>query len=87
MCIYTYMYYSREYTVHMHIICTLYNDKPLESLTLIRQKVFDVGTSCEDPLQVDPPPLNVNPHVKESVDSVESVLPGHGVIFKHLEVG
>ena len=62
-------------------------NKPLESLALIWQEVFDVGTSGENPLQVDPPPLNVNPDIKESVDPVQSVLPGHGIILKHLEVG
>ena len=41
--------------------------------------MFDVGTSSEDPLQVDPPPLHVDSHIKEVVDLVEPVLPGNGV--------
>lgn len=49
--------------------------------------MLDVCTPSEDPLQVDPPPLNINPHVEEGIDPVEPVLPGHGVIFKHFEVG
>ena len=49
--------------------------------------MFDVSTSGENPLQVDPPPLDINPNIKKSIDPVQPVLPGHGVVLKHLEVG
>ena len=49
--------------------------------------MFDVSASSEYPLKVDPPPLNVNPYVKEVIDPVQSVLPGHSIVLKHLEVG
>lgn len=57
---------------------------PLEALGFHGQQMFDVRTACEDAFQVDPPPLHVNPHVKESHDSVQLVLPAQGIFFKNL---
>ena len=47
--------------------------------------MFDVSTASEDALEVDPPALNINPDVEQVVDPVEPVLPGQGIIFKHLQ--
>lgn len=57
---------------------------PLKALGFHRQQMFDVCTACEDAFQVDPAPLHINPHVKESHDSVQLVLPAQGIFFKHL---
>ena len=59
---------------------------PAKSLALIGQQVFDVSTATEDSLQIHPSALDVNPHVKEVIDLVKSVVPSYGVVFKHLEV-
>ena len=58
---------------------------PVESLSLIGQKVLDVGTASEDALQVDPASLHVNPHIKHSIDTVQPLLPLHGIVLKHLQ--
>ena len=76
-----------EHILYVHISTVCCQDKPLESLALVGQKMFDVSTACENALQIDPSPLNVDPHIKESIDPVQSIFPGHGVVFKHLEVG
>ncbi len=57
---------------------------PLESLSLVGQEVFDVSTASEYTLQIDPPSLNINPHVKQCVDTVQTILPGESIILKHL---
>ena len=62
---------------------TQYNE-PLETLSLIGQEVLDVCAASEDPLQVHPPSLDINPHVKDGVDSVQPLLPSNGVILEHL---
>ena len=49
--------------------------------------MLDIRTAGEDPLQVHPPTLDVYPHVKQRVYPVQPVLPGEGVVLKHLEVG
>ena len=38
----------------------------------------------EDALQIHPVPLHVDPHVKESVDPVELVLPRDSLLLEHL---
>ena len=58
---------------------------PVESLSLIGQQVLDVSTASEDTLQVDPASLHVNPHIKHSIDTVQPLLPLHGIILKHLQ--
>ncbi|MPC14664.1 hypothetical protein E2C01_007435 [Portunus trituberculatus] len=40
-----------------------------------RQQSLDVGGPREDPLQVDPAPLHVNPHIKEGVNPVQFLFP------------
>ena len=59
----------------------------MESLALVWQQVFDVSAPSENPFQIDPPTLDVNPDIKEGVDPVQPVFPGHCNILKHLEVG
>ena len=46
--------------------------------------MLDIGTSCEDTLQVHPVSLDVNSHVKCSVYLVQSLLPSQGLIFINL---
>ena len=48
--------------------------------------MLDVRTASENAFQVHPSALHVDPHVEQVVDLVEAVLPGHGIILKHLEV-
>lgn len=57
---------------------------PLEFLCFCWQKVLDVCAALEDALQVHPSPLHVNPHIKQDVDAIELVLPGEGLLLKHL---
>ena len=59
---------------------------PLKALTLIWQKVFDICAAGKDAFKVDPPPLYINPNIKQVIDPVQSVLPCQGIIFKHLQV-
>ena len=49
--------------------------------------MLDISTPSENPLQVDPPPLDIYPDIKEGIDPVQSVFPSHGIVLKHLEVG
>ena len=58
---------------------------PLEFLCFCRQKVLDVCAALEDALQVHPSPLDIDPHIKQDVDAIELVLPGEGLLFKHLK--
>ena len=46
--------------------------------------MLDIGTSCEDTLQVHPVSLDVNPHIKCSVYLVQSLLSSQSLIFKNL---
>ncbi len=62
-------------------------DGPLESLSLVGKEVLDVGAAGEDPLQVDPPSLDVDPDVKGGVDPVQPLLPLEGIVLKHLQGG
>lgn len=57
---------------------------PLEALRFHRQQVLDVCTACEDAFQVDPAPLDVDPHVKEGHDAVQLVFPAQGVLLENL---
>ena len=56
----------------------------LKSLGLVRQEVLDIGTSCEDTLQVHPVSLDVNSHIKCSVYLVQSLLSSQSLVFKNL---
>ena len=47
--------------------------------------MLDVGTSCEDALQVDPAALHIDPHVKQVVDAVQTVLPRKGILLEFLQ--
>ena len=67
--------------------CDSHTNIPHEPLALVGKEMLDVGTPGEDPLQVHPAPLHVNPHVKQGVDPVQPVLPGQGVVLKHFVVG
>jgi len=62
-------------------------DLLLEPLGLDGQQVFDVCAAGEDALQVDPAALHVDPHVEQSHDAVQLVLPAQGVLLKHLGDG
>ena len=62
-------------------------DLLLEPLGLDRQQVFDVCAAGEDALQVDPAALHVNPHVKQSHDAIQLVLPAQSILLKHLGDG
>ena len=57
---------------------------PLEALRLIGEEVLYVSTASEYSLQVDPTPLDVNPHVKHAVDLVQTLLPRQSIVLKHL---
>lgn len=57
---------------------------PLEPLGLHRQQVLDVRAAREDAFQVDPAPLHINPHVEQSHDAVQLVLPAQGILFENL---
>ena len=46
--------------------------------------MLDIGTSCEDTLQVHPVSLDVNSHVKCSVYLVQSLLSSQSFVFKNL---
>ncbi len=48
--------------------------------------MLDVSAASEYSLQVDPASLHINPHVKQTIDTIKAVLPGEGIIFKHLQV-
>jgi hypothetical protein len=37
--------------------------------------MFDVGRSSEDALQVDPASLDIDPDIKQRIDTVQLVLP------------
>ena len=47
---------------------------------------LDVSRPTEDPLQVDPASLHINPDVEESVDPVQLILPGDRLLLKHLVI-
>ncbi len=57
--------------------------RPLEALGLGRQQVLDVSTSSEDALEVDPLSLDVDPHIKERMHTVQLVLPAGRLLLKH----
>lgn len=57
---------------------------PLKPLGFHWQQVLDICTACEDTLQVDPPPLHINPHIKESHDPVQLIFPAECILFKNL---
>lgn len=58
----------------------------MESRGLNGQQCLDVCAAREDALQVDPAPLDVDPHVKQRVDAIQLLLPRYGLLFKHLYI-
>ncbi len=47
--------------------------------------MFDVSTPGEDSLQIDPTSLHIDPDIKQGIDPVQLVLPGHRIILKLLD--
>jgi hypothetical protein len=46
--------------------------------------LLDVGAVAEDPIEIDPASLDVNPNVEQSVDLIQSILPGNCLFLKGL---
>jgi len=59
---------------------------PLEAWSFNRQQVLDVGWAGEDAFEVDPTTLNVNPDIKQRVDSVQFVFPRQRLLLKLLHI-
>ena len=49
--------------------------------------MLDIGVASEDALKVNPLTLDINPHVKEHMYSVELVFPSHSFFLKLFVVG
>ena len=58
---------------------------PMKAGCLNRQQLFDVCAASEDPLQVHPAPLYINPHIEQTVDAVQLVLPRQCIFLKLLQ--
>ena len=56
-------------------------------LRLILQLILDIGRARENAVQVHPPPLHVNPDVKDGIHAVELVLPAERLLLELLVVG
>ena len=61
-----------------------FETSPAKSLCLHWKQSFDVSAATEDPIQVDPAALNIDPHVEHVMNAVELLLPLNGILFKHL---
>jgi hypothetical protein len=58
----------------------------LEATELLGELLLDISTAEEDALQVDPPPLHVNPHVEYHTQLGEAISPGASLVRKDLVV-
>lgn len=54
-------------------------------MSFYRQQMFDVSTASEDAFQINPAPLDIDPNIKESHDTIQLVLPAQSIFLKHLQ--